>query len=113
MGDEKIRILDIKNSKEEIYQEVPDIEIDDDFKYLMNLLELKHSSELKIIDLDDATYKNYLNDRKFKQMKFKDRMMVKMNLDFMRRHQNRFVKPIHEAGLTLVLYIMRKKVNSL
>jgi hypothetical protein len=111
MGDEKIRILDIERNKEENYREIRDEKVDEDFKHLINLLNLKNSSELKIIDLDDAAYKKHLSDKKFHELSFKDRMLVRMNLDFMRRHQNKFIKPLHEAGVSVVLYIMKKKAK--
>lgn len=111
MGNEKIRILDIKRNKDENYQEVPDEHLDDDFKYLMKLLDLKHSSELKITDLNDSNYKNHLSDKKFHEMSFKDKMMVKLSLDFVKRHQNKFIKPLHEAGVSMVLYIMKQKAK--
>lgn len=108
LGSEKIRVLEIKRMEMKNYKELPNEEVDEELKYLMDLLELKHTSELTITDLDDVTYKNNLSDKKFRELSFKNRFLVKMNLDFIKRHQNRFIKHIHEAGVGIVLFIMKK-----
>lgn len=104
--DEKIRVLDINRQRKE--KVAPLEPLDDDFKSLMDILELKHPNQLKIIDLDDTNYQKNLNDRKFYELSFKDRFLVKFNLDFVRRHQNRFIKSIHDAGVGAMLFVMKK-----
>lgn len=79
---------------------------DDEIRHLMELLGLKHPSELLITQVDEENIGMYLNDRKFKELSRKDQLLVKIGIHQTNMIGNRFARPLYEAGLSFNIFIM-------
>lgn len=81
--------------------------LDEDTKSLMQHLDLKHPSELLITPVDESNIKMYLNDRKFKELSFRDQQLVKVGIHQARMLDKWYMKPIYESILSVYLNIMQ------
>lgn len=79
---------------------------DDEIRHLMELLGVKHPSELLITQVDEENIGMYLNDRKFKELSRKDQLLVKIGIHQINMIGNRFARPLYEAGLSFNIFIM-------
>ncbi|KAL7040610.1 hypothetical protein ACKWTF_000460 [Chironomus riparius] len=85
------------------------IDINDKEEVLMNLLELKYPSELELTEVDDKNLKNYLNDRKFRELSKSDQFLVKFSINQLKSIKNCLTRPIAEMTLGTMLNVMRVK----
>lgn len=106
--DEKIRVLEIQRMKK-VTDSNDTIESEPDC--LFHLLQLNHRSELKITDLSDETYKKALNDKKFYELSFKDRALVRLNTIIAKLYQYRVGKSFLENGVGLLLFLMSNQIK--
>ena len=51
---------------------------DEHAHFMVNLLGLNHSSQMQIIEIDEHHYENYLSDKKFNELNFKDKFLIKL-----------------------------------
>lgn len=114
--DEKMYLLDVQKigyvnlENEENNNEQPEWEKAENS--LINLMELKCPGELIITEVKEENIKAYLNDLKFNTLSSKDRSLVKMGLHHIKMIENRFTKPIYEASLSFLIFLMEKYYNS-
>lgn len=87
--------------------EVP-TKFDNDIKSLMELMELKHPSEILITEIDESNLQMYLSDRKFKELSTRDQFLVKAGIHHAKMIENRFTKPVYEAALSFYISLMEK-----
>lgn len=82
-------------------------DIDENKKFWMDFLDLKHPSELIITEIDDNNYRGYLNDHKFKLLSKKDQFYVKVCIHHVNMISNSLTKPFYEIGLRVILETMK------
>jgi hypothetical protein len=82
--------------------------MDTDVEYLVNLLGLKHPSELLITEINNDNIKPYMNDAKFKLLSNRDQFLIKMCIHHVNMISNRLSKPFYEAGLDVLLNVMKR-----
>lgn len=126
--DEKMHILDIKrlksfqedNDSESVdlngnvygkYQKMGEKNCDDN--PLVDLLGLKHPSELQITEVDDENLKMYLSDRKYNDLSPMDKFQVKLGIHRCNMINYPFMKKVYDIGLSTLLYFMRKEFKHL
>lgn len=83
-------------------------EIIQNFKGLVDLFELKHHSELLLTEMSVEDFPKYLNDNKFKNLSWKDQMLVRHNIFMNDKMKNKFIKNTAEYLLSSVI---KKIVN--
>lgn len=76
---------------------------------LVEILELKHPSELEIIEVNDANIHDHLNDSKFKELSKNDQFLVKFAVRQAKVNQYFLTRYLSELTLGFVLNIMEKK----
>lgn len=79
-----------------------------DVQEKLDFLGLQHPSEILITKIDDDEMKLYQNDKKFKNLSKKDQNLVKFNIRHMRNIEGKLTKPLCEAGLSFILYVMKR-----
>lgn len=85
-------------------------EIEEDTKFMLDTLGLKHPSELLITHVDESNIQMYLNDRKFKELSLKDQTLVKIANHQVKMISNCYTKPLYEASISLIMFIMEKQL---
>lgn len=80
----------------------------EDTKTLMTFLDLKHPSELLITEVDETNIGRYLNDRKYKELSLYDQHLVRVGIHQINMIDNRFMRPLYEAGLSVLMYFMNR-----
>lgn len=123
--DEKMHVLEVKKDNHLVKKEVnnnsesqlDDVVVveknNDNLRQMADFLELNNVSELKITDIDDNEHKNYLNDNKFKDLSIRNQFLVKVSIHQVRMLNNRFIKPLYEMGLNVLLFAMKKHAQYL
>lgn len=76
------------------------------FKSLCELLELKNSEELNLIEIDDQDLENYFNDDKFYQLSRYDQFMVKFIINF-ENTRSAIIRKIAGFLMTAILAVMK------
>jgi hypothetical protein len=84
-----------------------EVDINNKKSVLMDLLDLKYPSELEITEVDDKNLKNYINDRKFRELSKLDQNLVKFSIRQSRLNKNCVTKYLAEVTLGTMLNIMR------
>jgi hypothetical protein len=80
----------------------------EDTKALMTFLDLKHPSELLITEVDETNIGRYLNDRKYKELSLYDQHLVRVAIHQINMIDNRFMRPLYEAGLSVLMYFINR-----
>lgn len=81
--------------------------------HLVDLLGLKHPSELQITEIDDENLKLYLSDRKFYELSPMNKFQVKLGIHRSKMMNYRFMNKLYDIGLGVLLYFMRREMKSL
>ena len=98
---EKMHIIDIKKNPEFI------CEIDGQKRIIMNLLELEYPDKLEIIELNDESYRSFLNDKKFETLNKSDRFLVKLMIQSLKSSKHFITKHFAELSLCALLKVMK------
>lgn len=118
--DEKFHILEIKRGQASVegddyfdhckivYRKNGKWE-ENDVKDLALFLNLKHSDELSITEINEDDIKKSFNDKKFKELSFKDQILIKLSVDHTKLVNHKLTNIFTEIGFSILLHIMKLK----
>jgi hypothetical protein len=132
--DEKIHLLEVKrheNCQKEVKETLKKLDNLDENRNVFGLYEdkerlptddyemkikefygVKSMSEILMTEVDEEKYDFYLNDNKYNELNFSDRMKVKVEIFQLKLYNNSFFRKIEENGLSFVLARMKKEFKN-